>query len=87
MVGQQHKLDSVCWQALKSGSIHTMACLRILVEQAKFMVAYAILLAILLALNASPANKWQYKFQLGLLKTNTLISDCTNNLIIISIFN
>ena len=33
-----------------------MACLRILVEQAKFMVVYAILFGILPALNVSPAN-------------------------------
>ena len=32
-------------------------------EQAKLMVVYAILLAILLALNTSPANKCQHKFQ------------------------
>ena len=42
-----------------------MACLRILVEQAKLTVVYAILLVILLALNASPANKYQHKFQPG----------------------
>ena len=55
----------MCWQALKNGSIHTMACLRILVKQAKVMVVYAILPAVLLALNASPANKCQHKFQPG----------------------
>ena len=38
-----------------------MTCLRILVEQVKFMVVYAILLA----LNISPANKCQHKFQPG----------------------
>ena len=32
-------------------------------EQAKFMVVYAILLAILPALSVSPANKSQQKFQ------------------------
>ena len=32
-------------------------------EQAKFIIVYAILPAILLALNASPANKCQHKFQ------------------------
>ena len=42
-----------------------MACLRILVEEAKLMVAYAILQAILLALNDSKANKCQNKFQPG----------------------
>ena len=37
MVGQQHiqAAQTGLWQALKSGSIHTIACLRILVEQAK----------------------------------------------------
>ena len=39
-----------------------MACLRILVEQAKFMVVYAILLAIGQALSACPANKCQHEF-------------------------
>ena len=70
MVCQQHNYAAqtgLCiWQALKSGSIHTMACLRILVEQAKLMVIYAILLAILLALNTSPAIKCQNKFQSGM---------------------
>ena len=42
-----------------------MACLRILVEQAKLMVVYAILLATLLALNARPTNKCLHKFQPG----------------------
>ena len=59
---KQRKLDYVCWQALKSGPIHTMACLLILVEQAEFMVVYTILLA----LNASAANKCQHKFQPGI---------------------
>ena len=36
-----------------------MKCLQILVEQAKFMVVYVILLA----LNASPASKCQHKFK------------------------
>ena len=40
-----------------------MACLRILLEQAKCMVVNAILLAILLALKASPASKCQHKFK------------------------
>ena len=57
----KHELDYVCWQAIKSGSIHTMACVLILVEQAKFMVVYANLLA----LNASPANKCQHEFPPG----------------------
>ena len=35
-------------------------------EKAKFMVVYAILLAILPALNASPANQCQHKFQPGI---------------------
>ena len=42
-----------------------MADLRILVELAKLMVVYAILLAVLLVLNASPAKKRQHKFQPG----------------------
>ena len=32
-------------------------------EEAKLMVVYAILLGILLALNANPADKCQHKFQ------------------------
>ena len=62
---KQHKLDYVCSQTLKSGSIRTMACLRILVKKAKFMVVCVILLATLLALNASPPNKCQHIFQPG----------------------
>ena len=48
-----------------------MACLRILVDEAKLMVVYAILLAILLALNVCPANKCQQKFQLGTVQNET----------------
>ena len=66
MVGQQHiqaehtgiyMLASI----KKSGSIHTMACLRILLEQDKLRVVYAVLLALI----ASPANKCHQKFHPG----------------------
>ena len=46
-----------------------MGCLPILVEQAKFTVVYAILLANLQTLNAIPANKCQHKFQPGTLNS------------------
>ena len=48
--------------------MHTISCLWILAEQAKFMAVYATLLTILLALNVSPANKCQHKFQPGKIK-------------------
>ena len=80
MVGQQHIQAAetrlyVCWQALKSGSIHTMACLQILVEQTKITVVYAILLV----LNASPANKCQNKFKPGYCKDSECTFSCNIN--------
>ena len=62
MLGQQHiqaAQTGLCWQALRSGSIHTMARLRVLVEQAKPMVVYGILLAL-------PANNASINFILGI---------------------
>ena len=44
------------WVIIPTGKSNAIACLRIVVEQAKLMVVYAILLTILQALNASPAN-------------------------------
>ena len=69
-LGQQHiqaAQTGLCMLASFKKWVNTLwhACGFWWIKQ-KLMVVYAILLAILLALNASPANKCQHKFQPGL---------------------
>ena len=70
MAGQQHiqaaQTELFMLASIKNESINTIACLWIWVKQAKLMVNSTVLIAILLALNASAANKCQHKFQTGL---------------------